>query len=186
MRESSLNKAADVLGVLAEEGVYSPTNEELKLKGAFLTLSSQNPLLDPATLTLQDAERLLGKRFANRERPGFAAWLLNREENRQRLEYLFALALGAAEDILLSTDPKAQGARVSMVRTIAELAGKMPSKVAGPELDLKTAVKSIGSMDKVQLQAFIQKNGQTQAMQLTGQNEVVGPDIALDIDAKIE
>lgn len=185
MRESSLKAAAGALDTLLEDALYDPTNDDRRLKGVFLTLANGNPLLDPATLTLQDAERLLGKRLLNREKPGFAAWFLNRDEGRQRLEYLFALALNAAEDILMNVDPKAQGARVSMVRTISELAGKMPSKLAAPELDIKQAVKQIGTMDKVQLQAFIEKNGQRQAMQLSGQNEVAGP-IALDNEPKIE
>jgi len=54
---------------------------------------------------------------------GFKEWFLNQDETRERLEYLYQVALDAAEQILL--DPEANpSARVNMVKVVAQLAGK--------------------------------------------------------------
>ena len=174
MRESSLKAPSAALGELAEQVVYTPTNEDRKLKAAFLALVDGNPLIDPQNLPMKECERILGRKLPNKESPGFAAWFLNKDENRQRLEYLFQLALGAAEDILLNTDPKAQSARVNMVKAVSELAGKMPSRAAaGGQAgeSIKELASSIGKMDRQQLQVLLQSGNQRVAIQATGANQ---------------
>jgi hypothetical protein len=164
MRESSLKPAADQLDSLADQVLYSPTNEDRKLKAAFLALVDGNPLIDPSNLPMLEVERILHRKLPNKDSPGYAAWFLNKDENRQRLEYLFQLALGAAEDIILNTDPKAQGARVNMVKVVSELASKFPRQATGMAAGPSNGgniVTAIASMDKLQLKALLEKGGQS-------------------------
>lgn len=162
-RESSLKGPIGQLEGLAEELIYRPTAEDRKLKIQFLQLIADNPIMDPKALVIEDAERVLGKRLKNKAEAGFIDWFLNKDENTQRLEYLFTLALNAAEEIICNTDPKAQGARVSMVRAIAELAGKVPGKT-GPESTGQggqNLLQSINTMDKAELKMLLEKGGRT-------------------------
>jgi uncharacterized protein with HEPN domain len=86
---------------------------------------------------------------------GFKEWFLNREEGREKLEYLFMRALDAAEDIL--NDPNAQAsARVNMIKVIGELANKFPSKYQE-----KFSDEDINRMDEKQLRNYLEKRGVT-------------------------
>lgn len=158
-RESSIKAPERALEASVEELIYSPTYEDRKLKAAFLALVEGNPLVDPSNLPIKEAERILGRKLPNRDAPGFAAWFLNRDENRQRLEYLFQLALGAAEDILMNTEPKAQGARVNMVKVVAELASKFPRQAKeGAPAASGSLEGAIRAMDKASLKLLLQKD----------------------------
>jgi hypothetical protein len=86
--------------------------------------------------------------------PGFKDFFFNNTEHIERLEYLFDLALQAAEDVLLCEDPKAMSARVNMVRVIAELAKKMPSKGQEQFQD-----ERIAKMSKAELEDFLAQQG---------------------------
>jgi len=83
--------------------------------------------------------------------PGFKEWFLNQDEARERLEYLYMLALDAAEQVLL--DPEAQAnARVQMIKVIASLAGKEPTK------QVQYIDQDIQLMDTEKLRAYIEKH----------------------------
>ena len=70
------------------------------------------------------------------------------------------MALDAAEDILLNQDPKAQASRAAMVKTMAELAGKLKPK--GKEMSAADEMrKIIAGMDMAQLSILLGKNGNT-------------------------
>lgn len=59
------------------------------------------------------------------KRAGFVEWFLNTEVTDERLAHLLHLSLSAAEEILLNTDPRAQSARVAMIKAVAEMSGKL-------------------------------------------------------------
>lgn len=83
----------------------------------------------------------------------FCAWFFHITEFEDRLESLFALSLDALEDILLDNDPKNASARISAVKTISELTGRM-----GKKNDTVNYIdKNITTMDKQQLEEFIKK-----------------------------
>lgn len=157
MRRSSNdnNTPVNVLQAATSELVFIPTPSQRQVKARLITKLVDNPLLDAASLTLSEAEQITNSAQLKDwwGRPGFKEWFLDQNEYRQRLEYLFSLALDAAEEILLSTDPRSQSARVSMVKLLAELANKVPRET------IKYADDAISKMDKAQIEAFLEKNG---------------------------
>ena len=79
---------------------------------------------------------------------------MNRHTAQQKLEYLFDLSMDAAEQVLLSDDPKTATAKVQLFRVIAELGRKMPSKS-----EEKFADEDINRMSPEELRSFLEKNG---------------------------
>jgi hypothetical protein len=141
---------------VAEE-IYRPSPQDRAHKAAFWARAAEHPLLDKETLSLITVHSLMGNAQVQKKswsNPAYRSWFLNAEEHRDKLEYLFGLALDAAEHILLNDDPKAQSARVNMIKAIADLAGKSPKNA-----QVSPIAQAIGSMDKVQLEAYLQKNG---------------------------
>lgn len=81
--------------------------------------------------------------------PGFKEWFLNQDEARERLEYLYMLALDTAESVLANPDSN-DNAKVQMVKVIAQLAGKEPRGQVYADDDIQ-------KMGPEQLRAFIKK-----------------------------
>ena len=146
------------LTIASDSLIFIPTPSQRQVKARLLVRLSDNPLLEHSSLSLSESQSITGSSQIKDwwGRPGFKEWFLDQNEYRQRLEYLFALALDAAEEILLSTDPKSQGARVSMIKLLAELANKIPKENAAKYLD-----ESISKMDRGQLESFLEKSGIT-------------------------
>ena len=62
--------------------------------------------------------------------------------------------MDAAEEILLNDDPKLAGARVSLIKAVAEMGNEMPSKKdSGNSID-----DFISKMTKRELEQYIAKN----------------------------
>lgn len=148
---------ASEVGALAEAvgAMFSPTADQRKVKARFWTLMQSAPFgtrpdkMGPEEIVRKTRTPALSNWWKT---PGFKEWFLNNTEHQERLEYLFDLALSAAEDILRNDDPKAQSARVNMVKTVAELARKMPSKQQTVVLD-----REVANMSEDQLREFIAK-----------------------------
>jgi len=107
MRRSSNdnNTPVNVLQAATSELVFIPTPSQRQVKARLITKLVDNPLLDAASLTLSEAEQITNSAQLKDwwGRPGFKEWFLDQNEYRQRLEYLFSLALDAAEEILPNT-----------------------------------------------------------------------------------
>tara|TARA_R110000868_G_scaffold272607_2_gene531840 strand:- start:405 stop:962 length:558 start_codon:yes stop_codon:yes gene_type:complete len=159
-RKSVMDSNGTPLEDLVEEVVFRPLEEHRKLKSRFLSRIADNPLVDSSSISLAEVQRILGTATVGKywNLPGFQEWFLNTGEYQERLESLFALALDAAQDILMNQDPKAQSSRAAMVRTMAELAGKMRPKDTGSSAAAAMA-RMIGMMDQAQLSAFLSKSG---------------------------
>lgn len=140
-----------------EEISYKPLPKDKELKARYLVKASDDPL---QTTDLHQnrhhIERLIGAKLPNWEEPGFQDWFFNRDEHRQKLEHLFSLALDAAQDILLNTDPKVQGARVQVIKAVADLAGKVPKQ----QLQVNNVHAQINAMSEDQLRAFLHTGAQ--------------------------
>jgi hypothetical protein len=157
------------LADLAEEVLFVPREEHRTLKARFLARTSDNPAIDLPTIDLATGCRILGNNKLAKywSLPGFRDWFRNSSEQREQLEELFDLALTAARDILLSTEPKVQGARVQMIKTVAELAAKYPKKQAENPM-----LSAVNSMDKASLQMLLEKGGVTYKLDASkGQSE---------------
>lgn len=146
---------AEVLDHIASELTYLPTPEQRKSKAAFWARFSENPICEPEEITAALAVGLIRDGRVSRwwSQDGFAAWFRNRDEFRQRMEYLSQLALDSLEHVL--ADPKAQpGAKVNAAKLIMEVSRKMPSKqTVEAYLDEKVA-----QMNKAQLEEYIQRS----------------------------
>lgn len=141
---------------LSETVIFTPTPAQKKLKAKFWARYIPSPLSDPKQLTLSEAVQVtednkLSKLWAQ---PGFQSWFANRDENRERLEYLFTLALDTAEDLLLSETTQAS-AKVNMIKVLAELANKFPNKFQQE----KFVDDEINRMSELQLKAWLERRG---------------------------
>lgn len=157
--EPAKKRTTTALEEMAEEvGIgFVPNRAQRALKARFWTLlaNSFNPR-NPHEMTNMEIAKVVrdNRVLAWFGTPGFKDWFMNSTEHIERLEYLFDLALQAAEDVLLCDDPKAMSARVNMVRVIAELAKKMPSKGQEQYQDEK-----IAKMSKEELEKFLADQG---------------------------
>lgn len=159
MSSTPLQRATDVLEIVASELTYLPTPEQRKAKSAFWLRFNDNPICDPQDISLAIVMRLVGDERLTRWWPvsGFKEWFRNREEFRERMEYLSQLAMDQLEEILAA--PMAikgvANAKISAAKLIMEVARKMPPKTAtaGEFLDAKVA-----DMNKRQLEEFIGKH----------------------------
>lgn len=152
-------KAQDILGQ-----AFRPSPAQRQAKTRYWALISEQAIAD-------DQEGIdpyeLGKTLQCSALPHwwennhFKVWFCNRHEHLQRIEYLFDLALDAAEQILQNEDPKAQSARVAMIKILSDLANKRRAE--------RVADASINQMTPEQLRAYIEK--QAPALLPKGEDE---------------
>lgn len=147
------NKALEGLLSEAVDTLFRPTPEMQQWKAKYWAGALS---VDGAVPSLSDVVRTVGTEKIRQHwgKQGFQEWFLNKESYRWKLEYLFDRATDAMEEILDNTDPKAQSARVNVIKLISELASKMPK----PE-EKDGLTKQIASMDRVQLDAFLESKG---------------------------
>jgi len=140
------------------DDTFLPNPKQRQSKSTFWAMYAENPLFSPDSISMEEAYRVTKipsiKRWWNL--PGFKDWFLNKDEYRQRLEYLAHLALDTAEEILLDRDTQAS-ARVNMAKLIIEAANKMPNKYAKQQyLD-----ETISKMEPKQLEEYISRMTQS-------------------------
>jgi hypothetical protein len=178
MRRSSHGIAADgatpaALESLAEDVIFRPTLETQRMaKARFWAMVAENPMLDPASMGIDQIRGMLQSEAVGKwwNLPGFQAWFLNRDFLRYKLESLFEEGLDALQEVLQNRDPKAQSARVNAIKMVGELAAKFPSRQAASAGASSALEKAIGAMDRVQLEAYLQKNGASLKLTASGEN----------------
>ena len=139
-----------------DEFIFRPTAKQRLAKARLLTALQAQPLIKIEELPRRKVEQIVGINLSKDwSKEGFQAWLFNRSEYEEKLEVLFSLALDAAEQILQNGDPKAQSARVQMVKIIAELANKTPNKWKQQD-PIKDA---IDGMSKDEIEDLLGKHG---------------------------
>lgn len=142
---------------LADKVIFSPTARQRQVKAKFWTRFQPGPFSQPGSLSMAEVQRITGASSLKEwwPKPGFQEWFMNREESREKLEYLFMKALDTAEELL--DDPNAQAsAKVNMIKVIAGLADKYPSKQQE-----KFSDDDINRMDEKQLKAYLESQGVT-------------------------
>ncbi len=149
----------------ADQGLlYKPTEAMVRVKARFWSRWGANPLQAPGPVTLATAQQMTNSAALAGwwSKPGFVSWFCNTSVTEERLDYLLNLALSSAEDILLNTDPKAQSARVQMVKIVAEMSGKLRgSKFDAPKSVEEKRRKAVESMNRAELVEFLQGQGLT-------------------------
>lgn len=150
---------------LQDSGPFHPTEAQSRIRARFWARMADNPLLDPRAVTLSQAQQMTQSAALGTwwKKPGFQDWFLSSTVVDERLDYLLHLALASAEDVLLNTDPKAQSARVQMVKIVAEMAGKLKGGTSGSSAASINASdkkkKAIEAMGKEELVQFLQDQG---------------------------
>ena len=140
---------------LAADVVFMPTPRQIQVKAKFWSRYQPGPFSSPGGITGSVAMEVTGVRSVADwwGKAGFKEWFLNRDEAREKLEYLFHKALNTAEQIL--DDPLAQAnAKVQMIKVVAELANKFPTK----NLE-RFADDDINKMDEQQIMHFLEQRG---------------------------
>jgi len=153
---SAVKQVSETIQTSIKEGlIFTPSTKQRKLKSRLWVRLNENPVTDLTNVGRDYVESIVGESLKKWwSEPGFTDWLFNKMEQRERLEYLFELALDAAEEILTSDDPRSNSAKVAMVGKIAELAAKTPSKSDGE----KFKDEFIQQMNRAQIEEFIKKN----------------------------
>jgi len=127
----SLKDINKILAAASTDLTFTPSPDMRRAKAAFWhRFADTSTVLSSDKVTLASAQQIgADKRLAKWwTLPGFQEWFQNKEEFRERMEYLADIALDALEQVL--TDPDANaGAKVASAKLVLEAASKMP-KVA--------------------------------------------------------
>jgi hypothetical protein len=153
--QENVQPATD-LPKLAESLIFQPGPLHRKWKARFWSKYVPNPLTDVSDCTFDEVNEIIrdsrvAKNWSNQ---AFREWLFNTDENRERLEYLFTMALDTAEEILMSESAQVS-AKVNMIKVLAELANKFPSKNATE----RYVDDEINKMSELQLKAWLERRG---------------------------
>ena len=136
---------------------YQPNNNQQRLKAKFWTRFTPGPFInDFSKLTLEMVMKVTNSPSLKAwwQQPGFKEWFLNKEDEKEKLRYLFDKSLDTLEQIL--DNPEANvNAKVNAVKLLAEMTGNLSRKGA-PE---KFADQEIENMSESQLQAYLTKKG---------------------------
>ncbi len=175
-----LNNLSKVLAAATQDIVFSPTPDMRRAKAAFWSSLTDHPLGigDTDTLTLAASKQLGADSRLPRwwAIPGFQEWWQNKQEFKQRLEYMAQLALDSLEEIL--ADPNANPtAKVNSAKLVLDAANKMPKKAPEENLDAKLA-----SMSRSELEEYVR----SKVKYLTPSPETVSIDTVLGVDSDTE
>lgn len=150
MKLTDINK---VLSAASADLTFAPTPDMRRAKAAFWARMADAPLLAGTPLTLAAAQQTSSDRRLAKwwSIPGFQDWFQNKEEFRERLEYLADIALDSLEQVLIDPDANA-GAKVASAKLVLEAASKMPKK----ESDSPTT--RLESLSRAELEDYVRKN----------------------------
>ncbi len=142
---------------LSEKVIFEPTSSQAKLKARFWTRFQPGPLVSPSNITMTTALEVTGSAQMRKwwHEPGFVEWFTNREEERERLKYLFHKGLNTIENILDNPEANAN-AKANIIKMLAEMNGYLGKKPVE-----KFADEDINKMSEAQLKAFLEKHGVT-------------------------
>lgn len=150
----SLKDISKLLEAAQTDLIFTPTPDMRRVKAAFWTkVSDKMTLVDTSNITLTAAQQVEKDRRLAKwwSLPGFSEWFQNREEFRERLEYLADIALDTLEQVLV--DPAANtSAKVSCAKLVLEAASKMPRK------ENESNPSKLESMSRIELEDYVRRN----------------------------
>lgn len=156
MSDKTVKNISKALGDALDDITFEPNPEMRKLKATFWTQYSTNPMMSKDKVTMAAIQEATND---TRIRSwwaidGFKDWFCNKDEWRQKQEYLAGLAQDCAEKILL--DPRANpNAKVALIKFITESVGKAEARIR----ETKMLDAQVHDMSPEQLQEFLMKNG---------------------------
>ena len=139
---------------------FRPTEQQALCRTRFWSRMAERPLAAGTQPGLALAQQLTQSASLKGwwAQGGFKEWFLNVNAHEEQVDWLMHLALRAAEDVLRCEDPKAQGARVAMVKIVAEMSGRLASK-AGQATAGEKRVNAISAMSKEEVQKLLEGQG---------------------------
>jgi hypothetical protein len=151
----SSRDVASKMTAITDELVFVPQRIDQKMKASFWIKWNQGPVKSQENISAAAVAQVLGNTVINKRWhiPGFKEWFLNKDEYRQRIEYIGMRALDVMSDILEDETVKPD-VRLKAAKTVLELGGKFITKK--PEVIVLD--KDINSMNQEQLDEFIKAN----------------------------
>lgn len=149
----SLKDINKILAAASTDLTFSPTPDMRRAKAAFWSRVADAPALDSGPVTLAAAQQIgADKRLAKWwTLPGFQEWFQNREEFRERLEYLADIALDSLEQVLSDPDANAS-AKVASAKLVLEAASKMPKKIED------SPATRLEALSRSELEDYVRRN----------------------------
>lgn len=163
---NQLGKATDVVS-------FSPTEPQRRAKSNFWSFFASGEALPPTNVDLATAVKYAGdKRIAEWwSLEGFADWFANKDEFRQRVEFLADLALDELYHLIRDPDTQAT-AKVAAIRMIMDVGKKVAQKAPTEE---SAVSEKIASMDKKQLEEYIKSRLTQLSLDTDTQEEIPRP-----------
>lgn len=151
----NLTKLKSKIELARDVVAFKPNRDQRRAKSNFWSHFVEKDSMPPDTVELAAALRYGADRRISDwwDLDSFQDWFTNKDEFRQRVEFLADLALDHVESILYDEKAKA-GEKIAAIKLIMEVGSKMSKKSNKEEyLDEK-----IAAMDKKQLEDYIKKN----------------------------
>ena len=147
--------AVQDLKSLQSQVIFTPTSVMSRVKAQFWTRFEPGPLASVDNITLAIAKEVTKSATIKKwwSQPGFPEWFSNRQEEKERLKYLFNKSLDSLEQILDNPDAN-PNAKANIIKMLAEMNGYM-----GKKTETKFADEEIGKMSEGQLKQYLRKKG---------------------------
>lgn len=148
-----LTKLRNQLGKAADVVSFSPTEAQRRAKSNFWSFFASGEALPPTQVDLATATKYAGDKRVSEwwSLEGFADWFANRDEFRQRVEFLADLALDELYKLIKDSETQAT-AKVAAIRMIMDVGKKISQKAPTEE---SVVGEKIASMDKKELEEYI-------------------------------
>lgn len=133
---------------------FNPTREQQQAKSSFWSFFMSGDVVVAPTRNVKTATRY-GRASQVREwwdLPGFQEWFYNKDEFRQRAEFLANQSLTHLESILFDAKAPAN-AKVGAIKLIMELANRLPK--AGSDNKEQYLDAKVSQMNREELEEFI-------------------------------
>ena len=143
------------LAKLSATALFSPTDAMAKVKARFWTKFQPGPLVGVENVSLSVVAQVTKSAALNRwwDDEGFRDWFLNRDEERERIKYLFNKGLDTIEHILDNPEANAN-AKANLIKMLAEMNGYLGKKPVE-----KFADTEINAMSEQQLMGYLERKG---------------------------
>ena len=140
---------------LSKDVLFEPSSVQQKAKARFWSRFQSGPLANPSMVSLTEALATtnipqLKKWWDDKQ---FVEWFLNKDEERERIKFLFNKGLDTMENILDNPEANAN-AKANIIKMLAEMNGYL-----GKKPEVKFSDESINKMSEAQLQDFLSRKG---------------------------
>lgn len=146
LKQRILDQAIDVVS-------FKPTDAQQRAKSNFWSFFASGEALPPVTVDLALASQYAGDRRIAEwwSLQGFPEWFSNKDEFRQKVEFMAGIVLDEFFSMVRSPDTQAT-AKVAAGKIILEAARKLGNKPAAEETQVSD---KIAKMSKEELEEFI-------------------------------